>query len=42
MPNVLAINELGLVQMTRKRTRESLERALTVDCHYCNGSGGDP
>ncbi|SMF67088.1 Rne/Rng family ribonuclease [Pseudobacteriovorax antillogorgiicola] len=37
--NVLAINELGLVQMTRKRTRESLERALTVECHYCGGSG---
>ena len=40
--NVIAINELGLVQMTRKRTRESLERALTVDCHYCNGSGRSP
>ena len=37
--NVLAINELGLVQMTRKRTRESLERAVTVECHYCGGTG---
>lgn len=37
--NVLAINELGLVQMTRKRTRESMERVLTVDCTHCNGWG---
>ncbi len=37
--NVLAINELGLVQMTRKRTRESMERVLTVDCRHCNGLG---
>ncbi|MCX6130420.1 MAG: Rne/Rng family ribonuclease [Proteobacteria bacterium] len=37
--NVLAINELGLVQMTRKRTRESLERVLTVDCAHCEGWG---
>ncbi len=37
--NVLAINELGLVQMTRKRTRESMERVMTVDCKHCNGWG---
>jgi len=37
--NVLAINELGLVQMTRKRTRESLERVLTSECAHCNGWG---
>ncbi|MFW7382016.1 MAG: Rne/Rng family ribonuclease [Oligoflexus sp.] len=37
--NVLAINELGLVQMTRKRTRESLERVLTVECPHCDGWG---
>lgn len=37
--NVLAINELGLVQMTRKRTRESMERVLTTDCPHCNGWG---
>lgn len=40
--NVLAINELGLVQMTRKRTRESLERILTMDCAHCNGWGRTP
>jgi ribonuclease G len=37
--NVLAINELGLVQMTRKRTRESLERVLSSECTHCNGWG---
>ena len=36
--NVLAINELGLVQMTRKRTRESLERSLTENCPHCSGN----
>jgi ribonuclease G len=37
--HVLAINEFGLVQMTRKRTRESLERVLTSDCPHCSGWG---
>jgi ribonuclease G len=37
--NVLAINELGLVHMTRKRTMESLERSLTDMCPYCSGLG---
>lgn len=37
--NVLALNELGLVQMTRKRTAESLERVLTVPCPHCEGTG---
>ena len=37
--NVLSINELGLVQMTRKRTAESLERVLTEECQYCSGRG---
>ena len=37
--NVLQISELGLVQMTRKRTRESLEQLLTVPCAHCNGGG---
>ena len=37
--NVLGINELGLVQMTRKRTRESLERSMTEDCPHCAGHG---
>ena len=31
------ISELGLVQMTRKRTRESLLRQLCDHCPYCEG-----
>ncbi|HWP66751.1 MAG TPA: Rne/Rng family ribonuclease [Candidatus Limnocylindria bacterium] len=37
--NVHRISELGLVQMTRKRTRESLEQALTTPCPHCHGIG---
>lgn len=37
--NVLRISELGLVQMTRKRTSESLERLLMEPCPYCDGRG---
>ena len=37
--NVLRISELGLVQMTRKRTRESLEQLLTSPCPHCGGTG---
>ena len=37
--NVLRISELGLVQMTRKRTTDSLERQLTEPCTYCDGRG---
>jgi ribonuclease G len=34
---MLKISELGLVQMTRKRTRESLEQLLTEQCPRCDG-----
>lgn len=37
--NVLSINELGLVQLTRKRTSESLERVMMEPCVYCDGRG---
>jgi ribonuclease G len=37
--NVTKISELGLVEMTRKRTRESLGRMLTESCPYCEGKG---
>ena len=37
--NVLKISELGLVEMTRKRVRESLGRTLTEPCFYCEGRG---
>jgi len=33
------ISELGLVEMTRKRTRESLGRMLHEGCFYCDGTG---
>lgn len=37
--SVLKISELGLVQMTRKRTRESLVEMLTEPCAHCAGRG---
>ncbi|MEA3466012.1 MAG: Rne/Rng family ribonuclease [Thermodesulfobacteriota bacterium] len=37
--NILKISELGLVEMTRKRVRESLGRTLCEPCPYCEGSG---
>ena len=37
--SIYQINELGLVQMTRKRTRDSLGRILTDQCSSCNGLG---
>lgn len=37
--NILKISELGLVEMTRKRTHEDLVRYLTESCHYCDGRG---
>lgn len=33
------ITDLGLVEMTRKRTRESLGRLLCEPCFYCEGRG---
>jgi ribonuclease G len=33
------ISEFGLVEMTRKRTRESLGRTLYEPCFYCDGTG---
>ncbi|MCC7111183.1 MAG: ribonuclease E/G, partial [Deltaproteobacteria bacterium] len=37
--NVVKMSELGLVEMTRQRTRESLGRQLTETCWYCEGKG---
>ena len=37
--NILKISELGLVEMTRQRTRESLENQLLSPCPYCAGRG---
>jgi ribonuclease G len=33
------LSELGIIQMTRKRVRESLGRVLCEQCHYCEGKG---
>jgi len=37
--NILSINEFGLVALTRKRVKQSLERTLCEPCPYCTGSG---
>ncbi|MBI4528615.1 MAG: Rne/Rng family ribonuclease [Deltaproteobacteria bacterium] len=37
--NILKISELGLIEMTRQRTRESLENILLSPCPYCDGRG---
>ncbi len=36
---ILNISELGLIQMTRKRVRESITRILCEPCPYCDGKG---
>ena len=33
------VTSLGLVEMTRKRTRESLEHILCEPCYFCSGRG---
>jgi ribonuclease G len=37
--NILRISELGLVQMTRKRTRDNLRQLVTTPCPTCSGDG---
>jgi len=37
--NVLEISELGLVEMTRKRVRQSLQSIFCAPCPTCKGSG---
>ena len=36
---ITPVSPLGLVEMTRKRTRESLEHVLCQDCDHCEGRG---
>jgi len=36
---ITQVSELGLVEMTRKRTRESLEHLLCETCPVCDGRG---
>ena len=37
--HIVSLSPLGLVEMTRKRTRESLEHMLCVACPTCEGRG---
>ena len=37
--NILKVSEFGLVQMTRKRSREDLSHTMCEPCHYCDGEG---
>ncbi|HTL01820.1 MAG TPA: Rne/Rng family ribonuclease [Vicinamibacterales bacterium] len=36
---VLQVSDFGLVIITRKRVKQSLERVLTEPCPYCSGTG---
>jgi len=36
---IFKISDLGLVEMTRKRTRENIARILSEPCPYCEGAG---
>ncbi len=36
---ILQFNDFGLVAITRKRVKQSLERALCCHCPYCEGAG---
>ena len=36
---ILQFNDFGLVAITRKRVKQSLERALCMPCPYCEGAG---
>ncbi|MFN7994490.1 MAG: Rne/Rng family ribonuclease [Bryobacteraceae bacterium] len=36
---ILQFNDFGLVAITRKRVKQSLERTLCTPCTYCEGSG---
>ena len=37
--NILKISELGLIEMTRKRVRESITQLICEPCPYCEGNG---
>jgi len=36
---ILQFNDFGLVAITRKRVKQSLERTLCMPCVYCEGAG---
>jgi ribonuclease G len=37
--NILKMSEIGLIQMTRQRNRESIHEILCESCYYCEGKG---
>ena len=37
--NVLQLTDLGLIEMTRKRVKQSLNQILNTPCPYCGGRG---
>ena len=37
--NIIQNSELGLVELTRKRSRRDLENMLRTSCPYCSGTG---
>jgi ribonuclease G len=37
--HILPMSEMGLIQMTRKRSKKPLSRILTEPCVYCEGEG---
>ncbi len=38
-PTIMRISQLGLVEMTRKRTRDTIVRSLCQPCTHCKGRG---
>ncbi len=39
LTKILQFNDFGLVAITRKRVKQSLERTLCAPCPYCEGAG---
>lgn len=39
MTKVLSFTELGILQLTRKKTKQAISEALTVSCPVCSGTG---
>jgi ribonuclease G len=38
-PTIVKLSELGLIEMTRKRTRDSMVRSMCSSCYHCEGKG---
>ncbi|MDR1914481.1 MAG: ribonuclease E/G, partial [Clostridiales bacterium] len=37
--NIIGMTELGLMQLTRRKTRESLGHIMLEECRHCHGNG---